>query len=94
MRPFPVDDFTLDQVEHALWAARDVDGTLVGADFTLWQLLEFLSGYNPILLAPEDDREDVVSYPNPLYGPNDVIQALINEVRRLRGQTATTASET
>lgn len=85
--PFPVDDFTLDQVEHALGGAFTVDddGThrLGGADFSLSRLLDFLSGYDPNRLEATDDP-DVFVYEGAVYHPNDVIQALIAEVRRLR----------
>jgi hypothetical protein len=91
---FPVDDFTLDQVEHALGArlAVDSDGThsVVGADFSLSKLLEFLSGYDPTKVVPmldEDGYEipDRVEYTGPpVYTRDCVIRALIAEVRRLR----------
>lgn len=49
--PFPVDDFTLDQLEHALNTAIEVadDGQWkpVGGDFTLSKFLQFMSGYDP-----------------------------------------------
>jgi hypothetical protein len=84
---FPVDDFTLRQVEHALDATYTVelDGThvQVGADFSLSQLLDFLSGYDPVRLEPTDDP-NVFVYSGAVYHPNDVIRALIAEVRRLR----------
>lgn len=85
--PFPVDDFTLDQIEHALGGAYSVteDGThtLVGADFSLTQLLDFLSGFDPARLEPTDDPDTFV-YDGAVYHEDDVIRALIAEVRRLR----------
>jgi hypothetical protein len=48
--PFPVDDITLNALEHALGAALRYIGdepTLVGAEYDLHQLLDFLSGYDP-----------------------------------------------
>lgn len=93
---FPVDDFTLDQIEHALDGAYTVDPdgtqTLVGADFSLSQLLDFLSGYDPSRLAQavndyDTPIPDVFEYPDAVYHPNDVIRALITEVRRLRNAT-------
>jgi hypothetical protein len=47
---FPVDDVTLAAIEHALGGAlemRDDLPVLVGADFSLDTLLDFLSGYDP-----------------------------------------------
>lgn len=60
--PFPTDEFTLDQLEHALNTCVDSpmqfpftdepDGPteprkLVGGEFTLSQFLDFMSGYDP-----------------------------------------------
>lgn len=49
--PFPTDDFTLTQLEHALNTSIDFDGDgnriTVGGDFTLPQFLDFMSGYDP-----------------------------------------------
>lgn len=104
--PFPVDDFTLDQVEHALGTClgdRDpVTGVheLVGGEFTMPRLLDFLSGYDPsrsVLLSGDPDAPDgdgpfglspdtpIYEYPGQIYSRDSVIRALIAEVRRLRG---------
>lgn len=88
--PFPVDDFTLDQLEHAMGGSFTIDEAgehqLVGADFSMSALLDFLSGYDPSqekLL--EDGPIPVYEYTGgPLYTRDCVIQALIDEVRRLR----------
>jgi len=67
-RPFPVDDFTLDQVEHALDARLTmVDGepVVVGADFSLPKLLEFMSGYDPSKVVPLRD-DDGYETPGPV----------------------------
>jgi len=49
--PFPTDDFTLTQLDHALDASIDFDDDgkriVVGADFTFSQFLDFMSGYDP-----------------------------------------------
>lgn len=83
---FPVDDATLLAVEHALGGSLTVeDGQpiLVGADYSLWDLLEFLSGYDPDKSVPIGDG--VYEYVGgPIYHPDDVIRALVAEVRRLR----------
>lgn len=94
---FPVDDVTLDALEHALGGALTFEGVenhedgprLVGADMSVSKLLDFLSGYDESKLGPLtlDDGHDVdgwVEYPDPLYHRDDVIRALIAEVRRLR----------
>jgi hypothetical protein len=78
--PFPIDDETLDLIELALGDAR----------VTLTGVLDLLSGYDDAKTAPalnEYDQPipDVHVYTGgPLYHPNDVIQALIAEVRSLR----------
>lgn len=96
--PFPVDDFTLDQMEHALGGAFEVDPEtgdhrVVGADFSFGQLLDFLSGYDPAKtviieeanpLLPGIEGAEVGEYPDPLYSMHDVIEALIREIKRLR----------
>ena len=88
--PFPVDDATLSAVEHALDGAWSVDGegthTLVGADFTLDRVLSFAAG-----IDRSEDAEHLTQIASDVfvddrihYHPNDVIRALIVEVRRLR----------
>jgi hypothetical protein len=90
---FPVDDVTLNLVEHAIDAVAEVDedGThrLVNADMNLPQLLNFLSGYDESKLRQamnEYDQPvpDIFEYPDAIYHPFDVIRSLIAEVRRLR----------
>jgi hypothetical protein len=92
---FPVDDEMLDRVEHALgtcWT-YDYDGTRVhhGGDYTLPELLDFMSGYDPALAIPTGtapgpfgDDVEWTEYPFPTYHEHDVIRALVAEVRRLR----------
>lgn len=94
---FPVDDTALDRLEHALgtsYGSIGPDGPeLVGGEYTLNRLLEFYSGYDPSKLIDEGTGpspfggEDVhwTFYPEPVYSDHDVIRALIEEVRRLRG---------
>jgi hypothetical protein len=78
----------LDLLEDALNGAYDVDKdgnlALVGAEFTLHQLLDFWSGYDA---TQEEQIDEMTSiYPHPVLHPNDVIAALIAEVRELRCQ--------
>lgn len=103
---FPVDDATLLAVEHALGgaltfdrpddAAPDDEGPwLVGADYSLSTLLDFLAG-----CTGRDPNEELIKAADPSlpgyagaeivydtrihYSEHDLIRALINEVRRLR----------
>lgn len=84
-----MDEFTLAALDHAMGACLTFEGTrgeegprVVGADMTVPHLLGFLSGY--------DASHEVelgrgwVEYPDEVYNRDDVIRALIDEVRRLR----------
>lgn len=95
--PFPTDDVTLAAVSHALGGSLTFEGAsedgprLVGADYSLSKLLEFLSGYDESLCRPllnEYDQPvaDWVEYPGPIDHVHDVIAALIAEVLRLRSE--------
>lgn len=97
--PVPLDEVALAQLEHALGASLTYDAEdgstleeprVVHAEFTLSTLLEFWSG-------TRDDPDGVVRQvgefsgavpvyydPRPQYSPQDVMLALIHEVRRLR----------
>jgi hypothetical protein len=91
---FPVDDVTLNLLEHALQArlSYDDEGAVVveGAEMTVPALLDFLSGYDASKSVPVVDEDgytvpDITEYVGgPLYSRDDVIAALIHEVRRLR----------
>lgn len=92
---FPIDESALSNIEHALGGAYEVDEegnhTLVGADFTLHQLLDFYSGYDERLEEPVDEWQEyrevpIMTYPEPVYHVNDVVRALIKEIRRLRNK--------
>jgi hypothetical protein len=99
--PFPTDDFTLTQLEHALNTC--VDGPpvipfsddapgeprkLVGGEFTLSQFLDFMSGYDPKRSTLIGDAEGIPIYESwdQRYGEYDVIRALIARVRELEAQ--------
>ena len=88
--PFPVDDGTLNLLEHAMRGAYrvDLDGEhhLVGADFSMTDLFRLLSGYDPALLIPLDSDDVMLYTGGPVYDERSVIRALITEVRRLRAQ--------
>lgn len=90
---FPVDDITLNAVEHAMSGAYEVDedGThhWVGSEYSLSMLLDFLSGYDAAKLELMDgetewDTAPIYTYPEALYSHHDLIRALIAEVRHLR----------
>lgn len=87
----PLDDAALNALEDALGAAYAVDDLgnsyLARGEFTLTQLLEFWSGFDKskaVLVGNAGDAE-IYEYPDPVLHPNDVIRALIAEVRTLRG---------
>lgn len=94
---FPVDPVTLDFIKHSLNAAFDFDETgqlrVTGADMTLAQLLEFLSGPSEYRIVEDDDGyghgiETVCERVNPAYSRDDVIRALVQEVEQLRDRLA------
>lgn len=86
---FPIDDVTLSAIEHAMGGSFtvDSDGThrLVGADYSMSDLFNFLSGYDPdaVVMISEEVAEYVGG---PIYNRDDIIRALIAEVRRLRAE--------
>lgn len=87
MDSFPVDDAALNTIEAAIAVSYDFDDdgnrVLIGGDFTLDQLLDFYSGFNPKTdLEPDDENNDYITIP--LYSRHDMILALIHEIRRLR----------
>src|SRR5690242_2151591 len=107
--PFPVDDATLLAVEHALGAALTYDRPdhalsdsadngpwIVGAEYSLSQLLDFLAnstGRDPneeLIREADPERPDtwegaaIVYDTREHYSEHDLIRALIAEVRRLR----------
>lgn len=102
--PFPVDDVTLAAVEHAFgaaitfdtdeWGEPDLDNPrLIGADYSLHTLLDFMSGTtsddHPLVEVKERDWDGtprVIVDERPHYTERDIIRALIAEVRRLRGE--------
>lgn len=71
--PFPLDDVTLDAIEHSLGYCLTFDGENgeqldqprgIGADYSLSTLLDFLSGAlgrdpNEVLISPGRDESDL-----------------------------------
>ena len=94
--PFPVDDFTLDQLEHALntciTITDDGEWKPVGGEFTMPKFLHFMSGYDPERstfvgygdLASTGNDIPIYEHWDQVYSEHCVIRALIAEVRRLR----------
>lgn len=106
--PFPVDDLTLNAIEHALGGALtferpdhalsdagDEGPWLIGADYSLGTLLDFLAGCtgrdpNEVLIQEGTPGLDgwagaeIVEDTRTHYSEHDLIRALIAEVRRLR----------
>lgn len=100
---FPVDAMTLDMVEASLAYCLTIDketGEPVPIDpevVSLSSLLDFLSGTTTDPLGVVEHHGEVETFigpakltvdPRPHYSQRDVIQALINEVRRLREELA------
>jgi hypothetical protein len=92
---FPVDDTTLASIEHALGASLTFDDDdvlldhprVVGADYTLTELLDFLAGVgdDPAgVLELVQESPEIWLDPRPHYSFHDVIRALIDEIHRLR----------
>ena len=90
---FPVDDSTLMAVEHALGGMLQYDEetddfNVIGADYSLYALLEFLSGVSEEDFEEVDDDDEygipVVICNKPIFHPDNVISALIKEIKRLR----------
>lgn len=71
--PFPTDDFTLTQLEHALNTSIEVleDGSHqpVGGEFTMSKFLDFMSGYDP-------ERSTLLGYTAGVCGEGDPAGAI------------------
>lgn len=97
---FPVDDFTLTGLEHALgyYLVHDPDADPDepfpfkgdGADYSLHEFLDFMAGATDDEgeLLPESEWINQIPtymFAKPRYTYRDVIKSLIDEIRRLRG---------
>jgi hypothetical protein len=88
----PVDDSALNLLEDALdyhFVGEDENGDPIGSgEFSMYQLLEFWSGYDESKEVQEGYSQEGVRLTYYAGGPilthKDVIQALIDEIRRLR----------
>lgn len=89
----PLDDAGLTALEHALNAVTDIDAEgerhLLGADYTLSQLLNFWSGYDPAdgVMTGYIDDIPVYQQDKPCLSEFDLVRALVAEIRRLRDLT-------
>lgn len=93
---FPVDDGALNAIELSLgyYLERDYEDDSdfpfkgAGAPYSLSQLLDFYSGHSEDDNVFEGYIGTIPLYVNekPHYTEKDVIQALIDEVRRLRNE--------
>lgn len=82
--PFPTDDVTLHMLERAVNTTVDARDE---GEFTLPQLLDFLSNYEPGRSIDTGDRIDGIPlfvHPDQIYSESDVIRSLITTVRDLR----------
>ena len=95
---FPVDEQALKMVRESLDSCYTVNDegepVLARGDFTLNDLLEFYSGYDPedytpLGMHPSPFGDDLVEWRmhnQPIFHEHDVIRALIDEVERLRAE--------
>lgn len=88
----PVDDNALNLLETALsyhfGVEKDENGDPIGVgEFSLYQLLDFWSGFDPRLLQKDEESSGEIYRGGPLLTTSDVIRALIAEIRRLRNDS-------
>lgn len=84
---FPTDDVALNAIEHALGASFKIDDNgdhvRIGADYSLGDLCRFYSGYDSrAIVHLSADVDEYVG--GPVYTVNDIIVALIAQVRHCR----------
>lgn len=103
--PFPVDEETLnviyDSMNRVVVGFDDNNEPIRdGSPFSLEDVLNMLSGYDPSLMVQavnEYDQPipDIYEYTGPgIYHQHDLIRALIDEIRRLRSSSAHPIEET
>lgn len=80
--PFPVDDQTLDLLHQAINPGPHAERSSV---LDLCQMYSELAGAD--LTAVESDEDGIEIMRDPQYHPNDIIVALVDEVRRVRKDT-------
>jgi hypothetical protein len=78
--PFPVDDETLDLLDRALRPDETSPVSSLGAFLTF---MSEMGGSDPAAVESESDGIRVMR--DPSYHPNDLVLALVGEIRRLRG---------
>lgn len=84
--PLPVDDVALDIYWSALFPGPDVERTSIGDVLDLYAEMggSDLTAVAEVIQRTWDGEPEVVEMRDPGYHPNDLIAALIAEVRRLR----------
>lgn len=83
--PFPVDDTTLDLLEAAIDPrAHGDDLAETSSVLTFLEVMSQLGG-SDLAAVEEEVHEQLRVMRDPQYGVNDVLSALIDEIRRLRG---------
>jgi hypothetical protein len=82
----PTDEIALNQIEHALNTSLTLNDegqpVRIGGEYGLSKLLEFWSGYDENKLI--DLGDNWVEYPDTVLSREDLIRALIQEIRLLR----------
>lgn len=85
--PFPVDDGTLDMLEAAIDPRTAGDTTAERSSVgTFLEVMSQLGG-SDITAVEEEINDALTVMRDPQYGVNDVMVALIGEIRRLRTLT-------
>ncbi len=83
MASFPVDDQTLDLLDAAATGTTGPEGRSSITD--LCQFYSEMAGCDSTAMESTEDGMTVMR--DPTYHPNDIIAALVAEVRRLRART-------
>lgn len=85
----PIDESALDLIDEALNACIGDDGEIVGAEYTLPRLLDFWAGHEPnadTLIGHTADGTPIYENTSPSFHKDDLIRALVTEVRELRAE--------
>lgn len=87
--PLPVDDVALDLYWSAIYPGETSERSSVGEVLDMYAELagSDLEAIDEVLHRTWDGEPDEVVMRDPAYHVNDLISALIEEIRRLRGTT-------
>lgn len=86
----PVDDVALDLYWSALHPGPDAERSSIG---DVLDLLSEMAGSDPEAIVEEESDEHLVVGRDVLYHPNDLLSALIEEIRRLRSTCSASRQE-